>query len=337
MTKGTKAFRITISILLALSIIGGALMTVIFMFFATNYVHRDDYGIWVAGVLVTRENHEDILGNGKVIYNPSSNTLIFENAVIETHGAVIQSEIDLRIKLIGENKFVCTGGDYIPAIYAADYSLDKDLSFEGDGSLTLEIQNVTSNVQGIVAGNLIVSADITITTPDCQNVVNGIVCGASLLVTSNTSVTVNNGAGAGSTGVRVLGNAFFEEGSVLNVSVNPGAVDTCRGLSVNGDLIMGKDVSLTVSVDDESAKVGECVRVTGLLEVGFGATLTASAKKNHAIECYGSILAKESSTVSATTAGEASDIFCCGAVINYGATVNAEIKTFGGEHNESVN
>ena len=336
MTKGTKAFRIAISVLIALIIIWGALMTVAFLFYATNYVHRDDYGVWVAGVLVTRENQEDILGDGKVMYNPSSNTLVFENASIETTGAVIQSEIDLRIKLIGENKFVCAGGDYIPAIYAADYNLEKDLSFEGNGSLTLEIRNVTSNVQGIVADNLIISANITITTPDCQNVVNGIVCGTSLLVTNNTSVTVNNGAGAYSTGVRVRGNAFFEEGAVMNVSMNPGSVEFCKGMSVNGDLIMGKNVSLYVSIDDESAQAGECVRVTGVLEVGFGATLTASAKKTPAIECYGTILAKEASTVSATMAGEVSDIFCCGAVINQNASVNGKIKTFGGEHNENM-
>ena len=76
--------------------------------------------------------------------------------------------------------------------------------------------------------------------------------------------------------------------------------------------------------------MGECVRVTGLLEVGNGASLTASAKKNSAIVCYGSVVANDAATVSATTEGEGADIFCYGVFFNDGATLNAELEAIGG-------
>ena len=329
MTKRNKIFQITIGVLLALIILWGALMTVAFMFFATNYIHRDAYDIWVAGVAVTRANQDDVLGDGTVTYRPSSNTLTFQNAFIELDSAIIQSEVDLRIRLIGENKFICKDSEQIPAIYAADNYLYKDISFEGDGSLEIEFQNVTSSIQGILADNLTIDSNITITMSDCKDIANGIVCGSSLIMAGSASVTVNNGSATHCSAVRVRGNVLFEEGAELNISVNPGAVETCKGLSVNGDLILGNGVSLNVSVDDESANVGECVRVTGLLELGYGASLTASAKKNSAIVCYGSIVANDSAAVSATTEGEASDIFCCAALIREGAVIHGEIKTFG--------
>ena len=329
MTKRNKILQITIAVLLALVIVWGAFMTVAFMFFATNYIHRDVYDIWVAGVAVTRANQDDVLGDGTVSYRPSSNTLTFQNALIELDSAIVQSEVDLRIRLIGENKFICKDSEQIPAIYAADNYLYKDISFEGDGSLEIEFRNVTSSIQGIFADNLTIDSNITITMPDCKDIANGIVCGSSLIMTGNASVTVNNGSATHCSAVRVRGNALFEEGAKLNISVNPGAVETCKGLSVNGDLILGTGASLNVSIDDASAKVGECVRVTGLLEVGNGASLVASAKKSSAIACYGSIVANDKATVTAKTEGEDSDIFCCGAVIHEGAVISTEIKTFG--------
>ena len=330
MTKRNRIFHITIGALLALIILWGTLMTVAFMFFATNYIHRDAYDIWVAGVAVTRANQDDVLGDGTVTYRPSSNTLTFQNALIELDSAIVQSEVDLRIRLIGENKFICKDSEQIPAIYAADNYLYKDISFEGEGSLEIEFRNVTSSIQGILADNLTIDSNITITMPDCKDIANGIVCGSSLIMTNNASVTVNNGSATHCSAVRVRGNALFEEGAKLNISVNPGAVETCKGLSVNGDLILGKGVSLNVSVDDESAKVGECVRVTGLLEVGNGASLTASAKKNSAIVCYGSVVANDAATVSATKEGEGADIFCYGVFFNDGAILNAELEAIGG-------
>ena len=136
MTTGAKVFRVVICVLLALTILWSAFFGAAFIAYAKYMILTDEYAIWVAGVAVSTGNKHDILGDGTVSYNAAHNTLTFNNAVIECECAVIQSEIDLRIILIGENKFVCKNEDYIPAIYAADSYLNKDLSFEPDLSYT---------------------------------------------------------------------------------------------------------------------------------------------------------------------------------------------------------
>ena len=45
----------------------------------------------------------DVLGDGTVSYNLSTNSLTFENAVIEHDYVIVYSLVDLRINLIGEN------------------------------------------------------------------------------------------------------------------------------------------------------------------------------------------------------------------------------------------
>ena len=151
------------------------------------------------------------------------------------------------------------------------------------------------------------------------------------------TVNVNNGAAKNSVGVRVRGNALFEEGTALKVLVNPGTTEICKGLSVSGDMFLGKDTLLEASVDDEITDRGECIRVSGLMEIGIGSTVKASVKNAHAIECFGTIEAKNGSAVSAVSDKKDSDIFCSGAVVNYGAEFDAEIDALGGIHNKINN
>ena len=335
MTKGTKAFRIIISILLALTMLCTAFFSLAFYAVATRMVLSDEYGIFVAGVPVTRANKGDILGDGTVSYHASSNTLTFDHAVIETDTTIVYSTIDLAIELIGENKFVCTSDGYAPVVYIADYYLNKDLSIQGEGSLILEYSSACTDTVGIMAADLTVGADITVITPNCTNIVNGIVCDSSLLVLNKATITVQSGVGTYSMGVRVRGNVLLEEGSALNVSVSHGAVETCKALSVNGDLVLGKGSSVNVSVEDESAAAIECIRVTGVIDVGADATLTATAKNTYGIECQGAMKLGKGATVSATADEDHADIFCYGSLVHYGATLNGEVDALGGIHERS--
>ena len=329
MTKGTKIFRIIISILLAITM----LISAFFAFFFCLYFAKDPYGIYVAGVAVNRDNDDDILGDGTVYYDESNNVLTFNNATIECEGTVVYSKIDLLVQLIGENKIICTDEEYGIGIYAGDSSLNKDLSFVGDGSLTIEFPNASGEAAGISAANLTIASDLTITTPNCDRAVNGIVCTSSLLVVNKSTVTVNNGAATKfSSAVRVRGNAFFEEGTTLKISTNPGTTEICKGFTVNGDLVLGKNTTLDVSIDDGNTDQGECIRVSGLMDAGIGSTVTASAKKASAIECYGAIEANKGATISAKSDNNDADIFCSGAVVNHGAEINAEIDAIGGVH-----
>ena len=329
MTKGTLAFRVIICVLLALVALWSAFIGLGFIAYARVMVLSDNYGVWVAGVEVTRENKNDILGDGTVSYNASANALIFENSTIETNGSVIESNRDLRIWLAGQNKFICSGGDYLPAIYASNSNINMDLSFEGDGSLELVISDVTSYAQGIIGDDITIQTDITVTTPNCQVVSNGIVCTSSLILYEGASVTVNNGAAEYSSAVRVIGNAIIDDRATLGIT-SAGGSEICKGLSVNGDLILEAESRLDVSVDDESCDVGECVRVTGLLELGKDSVLNASAKETSAVECYGSIKLNKGASLSGVNESDAADVLCYGAFVDHGAAVSGDVEVLGG-------
>ena len=337
MTKGTKIFRIVVCVLLALTMIWSAICGVALILGGKHLVLTAVYDIMVAGVHVTRNNKDDVLGDGTVYYDAGNNILTFNNATIESEDWSVYSNIDLNIQLIGENKFVCTNEEYSAGVYISDYYLSKDLAFFGDGSLIIEFPNESAEAVGIFASDLKVMSDVTVKTSNCENKLHGIVCDSSLLVAEKAAVTVNNGSAKNSVGVRVRGNALFEEGTALEVLVNPGTTEICKGLSVSGDMFLGKDTSLEVSVDDEATDLGECIRVSGLMEIGIGSTVTASAKNTHAIECFGSIEANNGAAVSAVSDKEDADIFCSGAVINHGADIDAEIDAIGGLRNKTKN
>ena len=65
--------------------------------------------------------------------------------------------------------------------------------------------------------------------------------------------------------------------------------------------------------------------------------VTASAKNANAIECFGAIEAKKGSAISVASDKKDFDIFCSGAVVNYGAEIDAEIDALGGIHNKAEN
>ena len=338
MTTGTKIFRITISILLALAMLWSVFVGLGLFVLGTRFIHTDEYGIWVSGISVERSNQGDILGDGTVSYDASNNVLIFNNATIEYEDTVVYSTIDLHIQLIGENKIICTDEEYGIGIYAGDSRLNKDLAILGDGSLTIEFQNKGGEAAGISAANLTIESDLTVITPDCETATNGIVCNSSLMVVNKATVTVNNGAATKfSSAVRVRGNAFFEEGTTLKTSTNPGSTGICKGLTVNGDLFLGKETTIEVSIDDGNTDRGECIRVSGLMEIGSDSTVTASAKNASAIECLGTLEANKGATISANAENNDADIFCSGAVVNHGAKINAQIDAIGGINNRAEN
>ena len=337
MTKGKKILKIIISVLLALTVIWSAFWGFALIMGVKHLALSAIYEISVAGVTVRPANADDVLGDGTVYYDPANNILTFENATIESENWPLYSQKDLNVKLIGENKFICKNKEYSGGVYAGDDHLSKDLAFIGDGSLTIELPDRSDEAIGIFADQLTVLTDITVITSDCENKVFGIVCDSYLLVANKGTVTVNNGAAKNSVGVRVRGNALFEEGSELNINVNAGTTEICKGLSVSGDILLGKDTSLEVSVDDEATDLGECIRVSGLMEVGIGSTVKASAKNAHAIECFGSIEANKDAVISAVSDKKDAGIFCSGTVVNCGAEIDSKIDVLGGIHNRFEN
>ena len=340
MTKGTKIFRIILCVLLGITVLWTAFVSYAFFSFVNEDVDRrytERYGLYVGGVDVTYGNAHDILGDGTASYDVKTNKLTLNNATIEYNYNPIQADHDLRIELVGENKLICKDKENINAIYASNGILRKDISIDGDGTLEISFVNVTGSGTGIVAEDLWIGADVTITTPDGVDIANGIVCTSNLTLRNEATVTVRNGSARSSTAVSVRNNAIIEAGSTLDISAAPGSTGACNGLGVGGNLNLAKNSSLTVSVDDETAETSACVSVSSNVSVGRGASVTLSSKKAYGIDCSGSVELREGATVTANTAAEGADVYCNGALVNDGGTVQGEVNALGGIHNKDGN
>lgn len=105
----------------------------------------EDYEIWVGGTQITDANQDDVLGDGKVSYNPQAGILTLNGATI--NGAAIEgdddtagiySQIDLKIKLIGHNTITGTEAEGSSlGIWVIDSENGHDLDIFGEGSLTI--------------------------------------------------------------------------------------------------------------------------------------------------------------------------------------------------------
>ena len=91
------------------------------------------YNLWIAGTQVTDNNRSDILGDGTVTYNSSTNMLTFNNATINVAGYCVKNYKDgLTIRFIGTNSLTATNKKV--AIYS---DTEGELTLTGSGSVTL--------------------------------------------------------------------------------------------------------------------------------------------------------------------------------------------------------
>ena len=335
MSRGTKVFRSITCVLLTLCVLSIVLLIHDVYYLDVAMSDQQDYGVSVAGVTVTQKNADDILGDGTVFYDHDHSTLVFANANIETDQSIILSTIDLGICLIGENKFISSGNGYRPLISTVDYYNCKDLYVYGDGSLTIEYLNPCTDSVVIQCDDLALFSDITLTTPECTGLSNGIVCDSSFKLMNGATVTVNGSSAKSLVAFRVRGNMLLDAGTAINVTVADGSAEAAKGITVSGDLIIGEGAAVNVSVEEDAAKTVECLRVNGLLEVGASATLTASAAKNYAVECFGSIKLGNDAVLSAASEDSDVDVICYGAVADYGATVIGEVEALGQIYDKS--
>lgn len=341
MTKTKKIVIGVIAALLALVILVtlafSTVISIAFCYYMKEIVANEYLGITVAGVDVTRSNWQDVLGDGTVSYNMHTNMLTFDNASIEHDYSIIHTIKDLNVKLVGENKFVCKDGDYITAIYAADYLSNKKLSIEGDGSLVIDFQNVSKDGVGILAGDLMILTDVTLNISGCSNAITGVIAYSSLTVRypGNLNVNVGNSSQIGAVAVR--GNLILEGGTSLDVSVGEGVTEACRGVSVEGDAIIAKGAKLSVSVDDSKASIRECISVSGTLDIAADTIVNASSKQTYAVECYNSIKLGHGAAITSSRADGDTAVFCYGAIVNYGATMGGKVEALGGVHNMFIN
>ena len=126
----------------------------------------ESWNVWVAGLDVTTDNQDDVLGDGTVSYDPTSKTLTLKDAMIsdalsgahEYPEAAILAKQDLTITGTGT-----VGGMYAGIIVYGDLTIrDASLeigSFEGPG-ITVS-KNAAQNAQGkVLIENSKISVDV---------------------------------------------------------------------------------------------------------------------------------------------------------------------------------
>lgn len=156
----------------------------------------DAYGLTVAGTAVTASNAANVLGDGKVSYNATNNTLTLNGATIDyTSGDAITAMITnpLNIDLVGTNSISC--GDN------KAFNTGGNLNFQGTGTYPGQLTiTSTSNItpqnyytckgsvtyqNGLVATSL-TSSSVLISTK------YGINVGGSEVTSANATNVLNN-------------------------------------------------------------------------------------------------------------------------------------------------
>jgi len=127
-----------------------------------------EYDLYVGGTRINEDNQDDLFGDGKVSYDPETNTLTLSNYsytgkgyVYDNDGpeidvaACIYAESDLIINLIGENHInpVPNYIDEEAELSGIEISNSSTLIFKGTGSLIMD-----SNYVSIYAYNIIIKS-----------------------------------------------------------------------------------------------------------------------------------------------------------------------------------
>ena len=79
------------------------------------------YPVELAGMTVTDGNKDDILGDGKASYEPSTNTLTLNDADIFDNGQVLHATAGLRLEVKGENDLTSISGRSSVEVQGGDF------------------------------------------------------------------------------------------------------------------------------------------------------------------------------------------------------------------------
>lgn len=128
------------------------------------FVSAEDYGIKICGTAVTDTNAADILGDGTVSYEPTTQTLTLNNANIASTTAgvsAIHAEHDLTIKLVGDSTVTAVGGtEGCKVIKLEKFPDECGLTVTGNGTLDVHCDGDT--VSKVEAYGIYVTGGFTV-------------------------------------------------------------------------------------------------------------------------------------------------------------------------------
>lgn len=203
------------------------------------------YDVWVAGTQVSDDNAGNVLGDGKVSYDPTSNTLTLNNATINyqenqsdnTKGAILFNG-DLNVKLVGKNVIT---------------SVTSGIYANGAGNLVITGDALTVDAVYYGIGSANASRNVTISGVDLDVDVDrrspfigvGIQAGGQLLITDGTVAEVT---GTGADTHPVIGNGGL---SIVDSEVH--AWVDAEGQYANSMILSNHNITIDNSIVEATA------------------------------------------------------------------------------------
>jgi glucan-binding YG repeat protein len=194
--------------------------------------------IWVAGVQITAENMEDILGDGTASFDDATDTLTLNgfNHIGEEKG--IYSEIPLNIVLVGENTIT---DSYIGI---DSYVLDGAINISGTGTLTIDSSYEGMYVSSTYGVCLTIGGSVTINLINNNNQVPFYMYGdtVDLVITDNAKLTI------GTEDAPVEEECIYVEGYTSgSVTISGNAEVHLENNDEEGIYVFGEQESITIT------------------------------------------------------------------------------------------
>lgn len=220
-----------------------------------------EYHVSVGGTKVTSANAANVLSDGKVSYDPDTNTLTLNNftMVDNSHYEAISSDQDLTLNLIGDNEITASYGSGAVAV-----SVTGKLAIEGTGSLTAD-----GTYRGLSASS---GVDISGGKVTAEGYVYGIISS-----TGNVSITGGEVEATGrDSGINA--NNITITGGTVNAT---GSAEYGYGIYAHESNSNGGDIVISNgNVTAEGGRVGigadDAVTITGGTVIAKGTTPTDS-------------------------------------------------------------
>ena len=249
------------SILLTLALLLG---TAVFTAIPSSAVVHN-YGIYVGGIQVNEDNAADVLEDGTVSYDPTTNTLTLNNATItecfteeffgeDTYFGIYCEANEFNLQLVGENTIYLSEGKDNDNYYAV-YSSGA-MNVGGNGSLSV------TSFGGIIAmGNLTVkdcSLDFSGTGVVSMGKVSfeNVTIEAFAAVMAYSDVTVKDSTMVAGTTVVALeetGSLLIEDSAI---TVANGQYGTSIGVTSGNVTIKNSTLNLNVNAVEEESAMG---------------------------------------------------------------------------------
>lgn len=226
-----------------------------------NITIADKDGSTTVGVDITTENYDDVLGDGTVSYNPTTNTLTLNNYVYNGEGALVDdggyfaivADIPaegLNIILVGTNRIIVSGSESAGLIFFGS----GDLIIKGNGSLSINSGMFGITVQTDSGKLTIENAKLNITTTGAMAI--GVQANDFVMNSGNLKITasmigigtseeegIHINGGSVEIGTAIGGYAFIYAEITRDVTYNPikpdlsgyvGDYNMTAGVNTNG-------------------------------------------------------------------------------------------------------